>query len=119
MNGDAPSPGPTNALAVVGATAVAGVSEGWAHGAAGVSMDRRPADELNAELKAYLGRDELRFEVRESGYALTRSGQPVSNLSEGERTAIAFPHFLKSLQDKSFDLTKRTLPGFGWLGSRV
>ncbi len=65
---------------------------------------RKPADELNDELRAYLGRDELRFEVKETGYALTRSGQPVSHLSEGERTAIAFLYFLKSLQDRAFDL---------------
>jgi wobble nucleotide-excising tRNase len=65
---------------------------------------RRAADELTAELRAYLGRDELRFEVKGTGYALTRSGQPVSNLSEGERTAIAFLYFLKSLQDRTFDL---------------
>lgn len=65
---------------------------------------RRPADELTEELRAYLGRDELRFEVRGTGYALTRGGQPVSHLSEGERTAIAFLYFLKSLQDKTFDM---------------
>src|SRR5690606_727072 len=39
-----------------------------------------------------------------NGYALTRGGQPVSHLSEGERTAIAFLYFLKSLQDKTFDM---------------
>ncbi|MCZ2135383.1 MAG: AAA family ATPase [Burkholderiales bacterium] len=65
---------------------------------------RRPADELSEELRAYLGRDELRFEVKGTGYALTRGGQPVSHLSEGERTAIAFLYFLKSLQDKTFDM---------------
>jgi wobble nucleotide-excising tRNase len=65
---------------------------------------RRPADELTEELRAYLGRDELRFELRGTGYALTRGGQPVSHLSEGERTAIAFLYFLKSLQDKTFDM---------------
>lgn len=65
---------------------------------------RRPADELTAELRAYLGRDEMRFEVKGTGYALTRGGQPVSHLSEGERTAIAFLYFLKSLQDKTFDM---------------
>ncbi len=69
-----------------------------------ITQHQRPADELNAELRAYLGRDELRFEVRRTGYSLLRSGQPVENLSEGERTAIAFLYFLKSLQDKSFDL---------------
>lgn len=65
---------------------------------------RRPADELTEELRAYLGRDELRFEVKGTGYVLTRNGSPVSHLSEGERTAIAFLYFLKSLQDKTFDL---------------
>ena len=35
---------------------------------------RRPADELTAELRAYLGRDELRFEAKDIGYALTRNG---------------------------------------------
>ncbi|HWA76037.1 MAG TPA: AAA family ATPase [Polyangiaceae bacterium] len=64
----------------------------------------RPADELTEEVRAYLGRDELRFDVEGTGYALTRNGHPVSHLSEGERTAIAFLYFLKSLQDKTFDM---------------
>jgi wobble nucleotide-excising tRNase/acyl-coenzyme A thioesterase PaaI-like protein len=71
-----------------------------------VSEHLRPAEELTSELRAYLGRDELRFDVSGNGYRLTRSGQPVRHLSEGERTAIAFLYFLKSLNDKSFDLKK-------------
>lgn len=67
---------------------------------------RRPADELTKELREYLGRDELRFEVKGAGYALMRGGQPVSHLSEGERTAITFLYFLKSLQDKTFDMAQ-------------
>lgn len=67
---------------------------------------RRPADELNEELRTYLGRDELRFQVEGAGYALTRNGRPVMQVSEGERTAIAFLYFLKSLEDKGFDRTK-------------
>ncbi len=67
---------------------------------------RRPAEELNQELQAYLGRYELQFEVKDTGYALTRGGQPALNLSEGERTAIAFLYFLKSLEDRAFDLKK-------------
>ena len=59
---------------------------------------------MNAELRSYLGRDELQFQMKETGYTLTRSGKSVSHLSEGERTAIAFLYFLKSLQDRSFDL---------------
>jgi wobble nucleotide-excising tRNase len=65
---------------------------------------RRPAEELNSELRAYLGRDELRFDVKDTGYALSRGDQPALDLSEGERTAIAFLYFLKSLEDKDFDL---------------
>ena len=71
-----------------------------------ISEHLTPADELNGELRSYLGRDELQFQVRGSGYALTRSSEPVSHLSEGETTAIAFLYFLKSLKDKSFDLSK-------------
>ena len=67
---------------------------------------RRPAEELNNELCAYLGRHELKFAVKDSGYALLRGGQPALHLSEGERTAIAFLYFLKSLEDKAFNLSK-------------
>ena len=67
---------------------------------------QRPARELTKELSEYLGRDELHFEVKGTGYALTRGGQVVTHLSEGERTAIAFLYFLKSLQDKTFELTE-------------
>lgn len=68
-----------------------------------------PADELNDQLRSYLGRDEIRFEMRDAGYALTRAGHPESSLgesdlSEGEKTAIAFLYFLKSLQDREFDM---------------
>jgi wobble nucleotide-excising tRNase len=65
---------------------------------------RRPAEELNEELRKYLGHDELRLEVRDTGYIITRGGVPAQSLSEGEMTAIALLYFLKSLQDKQFDL---------------
>lgn len=65
---------------------------------------RKPADELNADIRSYLGRDELTFKVLGSGYQISRNGKPAKNLSEGERTAIAFLYFLKSLGDKSFSL---------------
>ena len=63
----------------------------------------RPADELNAELRSYLGHDEFRLDVKNTGYMMTRGGQPAGDLSESEKTAIAFLYFLKSLQDRSFD----------------
>lgn len=64
---------------------------------------QRPAAELDRELADYLGRDELRFKVQDTGYTITRNGAAATHLSEGERTAIAFMYFLKSLNDTSFD----------------
>ena len=64
----------------------------------------RPAKQLNEDLLAYLGHGELQFDVKESGYTLKRAGQNAAHLSEGEKSAIAFLYFLKSLQDKAFDL---------------
>ncbi len=64
----------------------------------------RPADELNADIRSYLGRNELTFEIQDNGYQISRNGTPAKNLSEGERTAITFLYFLKSLSDKSFSL---------------
>lgn len=69
-----------------------------------IRQHHRPAAELTNEIRAYLDRDELTFVPHENGYSLTRYGQPATNLSEGERTAIAFLYFLKSLQGTDFDM---------------
>jgi wobble nucleotide-excising tRNase len=63
----------------------------------------QPAEELNKEMADYLGREELRFQVKGNGYVISRRGKPALNLSEGEKTAIAFMYFLKTLEDTSFD----------------
>ena len=63
----------------------------------------RPADELNKDLTAYLGGNELQFEIKENGYQIKRNGVTADALSEGEKTAISFLYFLKSLKDKNFD----------------
>lgn len=65
---------------------------------------RQPAEELNEDLRKYLGHDELSLHVEETGYQLQRRGQPAEALSEGERTALALLYFLKSLRDRRFDL---------------
>lgn len=62
------------------------------------------AEELTKDMQSYLGRDELKFEAKDNGYRITRNGMAAMHLSEGERTAIAFMYFLKSLQDTGFDL---------------
>jgi len=66
---------------------------------------RRPVEELNNELEAYLGRSELKLIFQNTGYAIMRGGRPAGDLSEGEKTAIGFLYFLKSLMDKSFKLS--------------
>ncbi len=65
---------------------------------------RQPAEELNDELAKYLGHDELRLEVKDTGYALLRRGVVADSLSEGERTALSLLYFLKTLGDRRFDL---------------
>ena len=65
---------------------------------------RRPAEELNEDLRKYLGHDELRLEVKETGYMIMRHDVQAEGISEGEMTAIALLYFLKSLQDRRFDL---------------
>lgn len=62
------------------------------------------AEKLTKNLTAYLGRDEITITDAGSGYHIQRSGQTAANLSEGERTAIAFLYFLETLGDRSFDL---------------
>jgi wobble nucleotide-excising tRNase len=69
-----------------------------------ITEHRLPAEELSRDLAAYLGREELRFEVEGAGYRLRRNGEIAEGLSEGERSAIALLYFLKSLGHKGFAL---------------
>ena len=71
-----------------------------------IAGHRRPAQELNRDLLAYLGHGELQLTVQDHGYAIARNGVPAQQLSEGETTAIALLYFLKSLDDHRFDLQK-------------
>ena len=65
---------------------------------------RQPAEDLNKDLRQYLGHGELQLEVKDTGYSITRNGEPAQMLSEGEMTAIALLYFLKSLEGRGFDL---------------
>jgi len=65
---------------------------------------RQPAEELNSDLRQYLGHGELQLAVKETGYTITRNGEPAKMLSEGEMTAIALLYFLKSLEGRDFVL---------------
>ena len=68
-------------------------------------LDHRiPADTINNLLKMYFGREEIRLEVADDGYHIKRDKDLAKNLSEGEKTAIAFSYFITKLQEKDFDL---------------
>ncbi len=65
---------------------------------------RPPADDLNADLRDYLGPGAMHLAVNEHGYTLTRDGRPAKDPSEGEMTAIALLYFLRTLNSRGFDL---------------
>ena len=70
-----------------------------------ITEHRAPAEELNDDLRKYMGHNELQLEIKDNGYAISRNGSPASQLSEGETTAIALLYFLKSLTDRRFNFT--------------
>jgi len=69
-----------------------------------ISQSGLACDEINDQLEIFLGRRELIFEVDEEGYIIRRHGEIAKNLSEGEKTAIAFVYFTISLKDRDFDV---------------
>ncbi len=55
-------------------------------------------EELNATLSILLHRDDVQIKISNDKFTLERRGYPVSNLSEGEKSAIAFAYFLTELK---------------------
>lgn len=55
--------------------------------------------ELNDILEILLHRKDIRIEIINDKFTLERSGHPASNLSEGEKSAIAFAYFLTELKE--------------------
>lgn len=68
------------------------------------------ADIFNKELERFIGRSDITLEFRKElgGYQFKRNGrkEPASNLSEGEKTAIAFIYFITKLKESGSDLEK-------------
>ncbi|CAC9589186.1 hypothetical protein [uncultured Gammaproteobacteria bacterium] len=64
------------------------------------STSETACEEMNEQLKTFLGRDDLIFEVVEGGYEVKRNGKTADRLSEGEKTAIAFVYFTIHLKDR-------------------
>ena len=64
--------------------------------------------EINKYLKEFFGREEIKLEMDadNKGYVINRDGQPAKNLSEGEKTAIAFSYFVVKVGETDFDKSK-------------
>lgn len=70
-----------------------------------ISSEHKACETLNEKLKTFLGRNEITFEVApEGGYTIKRKGKVAKNLSEGEKTAVAFIYFVVHLKDQNFNL---------------
>ncbi len=68
-----------------------------------ISSSHKACKAINDGIKTFLCRDEINFEVEGEGYVIKRHGKIAENLSEGEKTAIAFVYFTVHLQDQEFD----------------
>lgn len=55
-------------------------------------------EELNIYLKIFLNRDDIKIDIINDKFVLKRGLHPATNLSEGEKTAIAFAYFLTELK---------------------
>lgn len=64
-----------------------------------IQETRIACETINGHLRDYLGHDEIQFEDFKEGYLIKRNGEVAKNLSEGEKTAIAFVYFINSLKD--------------------
>lgn len=70
-----------------------------------ISSSAKACKEINKQLRTFLGRDEIVFEVCEEGYIIKRNKEIAFDLSEGEKTAIAFVYYVVQLNDMNFDVT--------------
>ncbi len=64
--------------------------------------------EINKHLREFFGREEIQLDLDASkkGYTIRRDSQPAKNLSEGEKTAIAFSYFIVKVGEGDFDKSK-------------
>ncbi len=95
---------------------IAVISERIAAARKEISSAHAACDQINENLKTFLGRDELQFEphlemVQEAdgsqvetvtSYRIMRHGEPAVRVSEGEKTALAFIYFVVHLNDGQF-----------------
>lgn len=63
-------------------------------------------EKINVHLRSYFGREEIILDLDDSkkGYLIYRDGKLANNLSEGEKTAIAFSYFIVKAEERNFKL---------------
>jgi wobble nucleotide-excising tRNase len=63
---------------------------------------------INKHLEEFFGRKEIELALDgdNKGYTIKRDGKPAKNLSEGEKTAIAFSYFIVKVGEGNFDKSK-------------
>ncbi|WP_282778026.1 AAA family ATPase [Phaeodactylibacter xiamenensis] len=70
-----------------------------------ISSTAKGAEQINEFLISYFGKEDIQLKVKDGNqYQLIRRGKRAKNLSEGEKTAIAFAYFMASLKEKSNEL---------------
>lgn len=75
-----------------------------------ISEAVKGAETINSLLKAYFGKGDLQITIGDgSRFHITRNGSVAKNLSEGERSAIAFVHFVTRLLDERHPLSATTV----------
>ncbi len=58
-------------------------------------------EELNESLEILLNRNDIKIKIENGKFTLIRDSHPATNLSEGEKSAIAFSYFLTELKSLS------------------
>ncbi len=75
-----------------------------------LSEASKGAERISELLTAYFGKDDLRIEVSpDKQFHIVRGVVVAKNLSEGEKTAIAFDHFITRVQDGRHPLVDTTV----------
>jgi len=70
-----------------------------------LSETTRGAEQINEFLSAYFGRNDLRISVsNDNRFQIIRGDTIAKNLSEGEKTAISFAHFITRIHDGKYPL---------------
>ena len=66
----------------------------------------KAVEKINRHLKEFFDKEEIKLELdaEKKGYIIKRDGQLAKNLSEGEKTAIAFSYFIVKTEEKEFKI---------------